>query len=292
MKNLLLKDAPVDPPELVYHLLRSAVERFSKGVSELDERQYEEASELAKKTYALESLVLSTAEARDVVIPQNKLDQAEAEIANRYESREEFLADMSANGIDLAALRSALQRELLFDAVMEVVSLNSLQVSDVDIRIFYELHKSQFTVPEKRTARHILITVNPQFPENVRELALERITTIAEKAYAKPKRFPQLARKNSECPTAMKDGLLGDIHRGVLYPELDAVLFSMQEGSVSEVIETEIGFHVLMCEKIKPGKITPRAKAEKRIHQIMQDRARHACQKAWLDQLKGNHNVS
>jgi parvulin-like peptidyl-prolyl isomerase len=90
----------------------------------------------------------------------------------------------------------------------------------------------------------------------------------------------------------MKDGLLGDIHQGVLYPELDTVLFSMQEGSVSEVIETELGFHVLMCEKIKPGKIMPRAKAETKIRKIMQDRARHACQKAWLDQLKGNHNVS
>ena len=90
----------------------------------------------------------------------------------------------------------------------------------------------------------------------------------------------------------MKDGLLGDVHRGVLYPELDAVLFSMQEGSVSEVIESEIGFHVLLCEKIKPGKITPRVKAEKRIREIMQERARHACQKAWLQQLKENHNVS
>jgi peptidyl-prolyl cis-trans isomerase C len=292
MKNLMLKDTPSDSPELAYHLLRGAVERFSKGVSQLTEQQYEEVRALAKKTYALESSVLSTKEARDVVIPQIKLDQAETEISNRYESRDEFLADMSANGIDLLTLRNALQRELLFDAVMEVVSLNSLQVSDVDVRIFYEFHKDRFTVPEKRTARHILITVNPQFPENVREVALERITTIAEKAYAKPKRFPQLARKNSECPTAMKDGLLGDIHRGVLYPELDAVLFSMQEGSVSEVVETEIGFHVLMCEKIKPGKITPRVKAEKKIQQIMQDRARHACQKAWLDQLKGNHNVS
>lgn len=292
MKNLMLKDAPSGPPELAYHLLRGAVERFSKGVSQLTAQQYEEVMALAKKTFALESSVLSTKEARDVVIPQAKLDQAEAEIAGRYESHEEFLADMSDNGIDLPTLRNALQRELLFDAVMEIVSLNSLQVSDVDVRIFYELHKDRFAVPEKRTARHILITVNPEFPENVRETALERISLIAEKARAKPKRFSQLARENSECPTAMKDGLLGDIQRGVLYPELDAVLFSMQEGDVSEVVESEIGFHVLLCEKIKPGKITPRVKAEKKIRQVMQDRARHACQKAWLEPLKDTRNDS
>lgn len=280
------KFVPQESPELAYHLLRGSVERFSKGVAELDAQQLAEAREQAKKTYALESLVLSSPEARDLIIPEEKVLEAMAEIAKRYESREEFLSDMAANGIDEEGLQTALHRELLFDSVMERIAARSPHINDIDVRIFYEMHKDKFLVPEKRTARHILITVNPEFPENTREAAIARITAIAERAQAKPKRFAKLARENSECPTAMQDGLLGEVKRGTLYPELDAVLFSLAEGEVSGVVESEIGLHVLLCEKISPQKQIPRIKAEKRIRQILQERARRACQKAWLEPLK------
>jgi nitrogen fixation protein NifM len=175
---------------------------------------------------------------------------------------------------------------------MDRVGSRSIEISSVDVHIFYEMHKDKFTVPESRVAKQILITINPDFPENTRETALDRIQCIAEKARKKPKRFGHLARENSECPTAMQDGLLGVVKRGTLYPELDAALFSLEEGEVSEVIESEIGFHILLCEKITPQKIIPRVKAEKKIHQILTERARRACQKAWLEPLKERTNES
>lgn len=288
----MARELPKNPPVMAYHLLRGAIERFSKGIPELDAQQYAEAMEQASKTFNLEKLVLSSVEARDVIVPKEKIDLAEKEIVDRYENREEFLADMNANGIDLETLRTALHRELLFDAVMERVALRTIQINDIDVSIFYEMHKEKFLVPEKRTARQILITINPQFPENIREKALDRISEIASKARAKPKRFSRLARENSECPTAMQDGLFGDIKRGTLYPELDSVLFSLQEGEVSDVIESEIGFHVLLCEKISPQKKISRTKVEKKIRQILEDRARRACQKAWLEPLKEKSNDS
>jgi peptidyl-prolyl cis-trans isomerase C len=288
----MAKELPEDPPEMAYHLLRGAVERFSKAIPELDARQYAEAKKQAIKTYALESLVLSSPEALDVIVPDEKVDLAQQEIIKRYENHDEFLADMHANGIDLETLRNALHRELLFDSVMQRVGSRSVQVTDLDVRIFYEMHKDRFLVPEHRTARQILITINPDYPENTRDTAFERIQKIAEMASIKPKRFTRLARENSECPTAMHDGLLGNIKRGTLYPELDAALFSLKEGELSEVIETEIGFHILLCEKIVPEKMIPRVKAEQKIRQILQERARRACQKAWLEPLKERSNDS
>ena len=288
----MAKNVPQDPPEMAYHLLRGAVERFSKSITELDAQQYAMAREQASKTYALESLVLSSDECSGVIVPPDKIDQATTEIAGRYENHDEFLADMAANGINEEALRGALHRELLFDIVMDRVGSRRIQINDVDISIFYEMHKDKFIVPEKRKARHILITINPDFPENVRDVALGRIKSIAEKAQAKPKLFARLANQHSECPTAMQDGLLGDIKRGVLFPELDTVLFTMQEGKVSDVVESELGFHVLLCEKITPKKIIPKSKVYSKIHQNLQERARRACQKAWLDTLKENGNDS
>jgi peptidyl-prolyl cis-trans isomerase C len=84
----------------------------------------------------------------------------------------------------------------------------------------------------------------------------------------------------------MDGGTLGEVKAGQLYPELDSVLFSMEEGEISQIIESEMGFHILLCEKIKPGKRVPFTKAEPKIREILEERQRRSCQKEWLAALK------
>jgi peptidyl-prolyl cis-trans isomerase C len=274
-------------PEYAYHLLRGSLEYFQKNISELTAMQYQQAKKVADKTFALESIVLSTPEACDVQIPENKLDAAIQEVTARYDNHESFLQDLESNGLDEDVLRKALYRELLFDAVLGRVIARSPDVSDLDIQIFYQLHKDRFTKPEQRKARHILITINPEYVENSREVAYARITALAEKLKNNSSRFESLARKNSECPTAMDGGKLGEVARGTLFPELDVELFSMEEGDISSVIETEMGFHILFCEKINKSVAVPLSRARARIKQIIQERQRKACQKAWLEEVQG-----
>lgn len=285
MMNTAVKTSS-DAPEYSYHLLRGALEKFQKNIPELTDNQFQQAKTIADKTFALESIVLSTAEARDVVIPDSKLDEAMAELAGRYTDRQSFLQDLANNRLDEATLRSALHRELVFDVVMDRISTTAPEVSDIDIQIFYQLHKDRFTRPEKRKARHILITINPEFAENDRASASVRIDAIVEKLRKNPGRFEALAKKHSECPTAVEGGRLGEVERGTLFAELDEALFAMGEGEISSVIETEMGFHVLLCEKINRSITVPLSRARARIKTILQERQRKACQKAWLDKVQ------
>lgn len=273
-------------PEYAYHLLRGALQTFHKNVSELDASQFEQTELVADKTFKLESMVLSTPEARDLVIQESRLDEAMKEVSGRYPDYETFLQDLEINNLNEQVLRSALYRELLFDAVMERVSASTPEVTDEDIQIFYQLHKDQFTSPEKRKARHILITINPEFVENERATAYQRISEIAEKLKMNSARFKSLAKTHSECPTSIDGGELGTVVSGTLYPELDTELFNMQEGDVSDVIETEMGFHVLFCEKINKSVTVPLSRARPRIKQLLQERQMKACQKTWLEKLR------
>ena len=273
-------------PEYAYHLLRGALEHFSKNIPELSQSQYEKAKVVADKTFALESIVLSTPEARDIIVSESKLDEALQKVIGRYTDHDSFLQDLKNNNLDDEILRSALYRELLFDAVMDRITAKTPKISDIDIQVFYQLHKDRFTKPEKRKARHILITINPDFSGNDRESAFIRINSFAEKLQKNPARFESLAKKHSECPTSMEGGKLGELVRGTLYPELDTELFRMKEGEVSIVIESEMGFHILLCEKISRSITIPLSRAKPRITQVLQERQRKACQKAWLDSLQ------
>lgn len=275
-------------PGYRYHLLRGALERFSKNLAELDERQMAVARAQADKTWGLESLVLDSPEAGEIVIPSEQVDAAFAEVAGRYSDDKALYADLAANGLDEARLRQALYRELVFDSVMQRVAARRLKVSQIDARLYYELHPEKFSQPEQRTVRQILITVNEDFVENTRAAARARIGGIAAKLAVSPNRFADQARKHSECPSALDGGKLGTVSRGQLFPELDSVLFTMREGRISDVLETEVGFHLLWCEKILPARTLPFSRSEDAIRQLLDKRNQRNCQKAWLKRLKAD----
>ncbi|MES9960329.1 MAG: nitrogen fixation protein NifM [Sedimenticola sp.] len=280
------------PPEFNYHLLRSALERFGKNTRQLDSNQYRQVYGTASKSFELESLVLSSPEAKGVVISGQQLDKSVEEVAFRYDNRDEFLEDLASNNLDEESLRIALNRELVFDSVMQVIAANSNQVSDIDVHLFYAMHHERFEQPEQRQARHILITVNPDFSENTPDAAHERLQHVVSKLAGRTNRFSEFAKRYSECPTAMEGGRLGEVKRGQLYPELDATLFGMQENEISPIVESEIGFHILLCEKIKPARRIPINKVKTRIREILEARQRKNRQKEWLAALEENSGNS
>lgn len=272
--------------EFSYHLLRSALDQFSRNPGDLAPDQYRQVRKRADKSFQLESLVLASSEAEGLVIPQSQIDEALATVAGRYADEQEFRADLEANGLEPTGLRRALHRELLFDAVMQRVAAKGATINEIDVRLFYEMHRERFESPEIRVARHILITINPDFLENTEVAALSRMQQVAQKLGPRANRFADMARRYSECPSAMEGGKLGDIRRGSLYPELDAELFRMQEGEISPIIESEVGLHILLCEKIKPARRKPFSKAAPQVRALLEERRRRNCQKAWLSELQ------
>ncbi len=276
--------------EFNYHLLRNALENFSKNIAELDAAEYQQAFAKAEKTFTLESLVIASPEAQAIVIPQTEVDSAVQAVSARYPEEADFIADLSNNGLDVVSLRSALYRELLFNAVMQSVSTQHPAVSDLDVHLFYEMNHERFEEPEQRSASHILITINADFPENARAAATARINEIAQKLDGRPNRFKDFAKRYSECPTAMDGGKLGTVKRGQLYAELETTLFNLEEKEISPVVESELGFHLLLCEKIKPAKRIPLSKAAPKIRETLELRGRRNCQKAWLAQLKERYS--
>jgi len=88
--------------------------------------------------------------------------------------------------------------------------------------------------------------------------------------------------RHSECPTALQGGDLGTVPRGALYPELDAVLFTLKKREVSTVVESEIGLHILLCKQIHAAETLSLAKATPKIRELMQERAKQTIIRTWL----------
>jgi len=275
------KSATIDP----YTLLRAALTLFKKKPDELQAAELKQAEVQALNEFNIESRILNAPEAGAVIISDKELQDAYQEIRARYEDDEIFLSDLEKNHLNKETLNAALFRQCRVNVVMELIASRAPTISEIEIGIYYHLHAEQFNRPERREACHIYISINPDYPENTRETAFSRMQELSEKLQKKPYKFAELALKHSECPTALQGGVLGLVPRGKLYPELDAVLFSIKAGEISEIVESEIGFHLVLCKQIQRAETLSLLKATPKIRQIMNERSRRTCQRAWLASL-------
>ena len=275
------KSATIDP----YTLLRAALTLFKKKPDELQAAELKQAEVQALNEFNIESRILNAPEAGAVIISDKELQDAYQEIRARYEDDEIFLSDLEKNHLNKETLNAALFRQCRVNVVMELIASRAPTISEIEIGIYYHLHAEQFNRPERREACHIYISINPDYPENTRETAFSRMQELSEKLQKKPYKFAELALKHSECPTALQGGVLGLVPRGKLYPELDAVLFSIKAGEISEIVESEIGFHLVLCKQIQKAETLSLLKATPKIRQMMNERSRRTCQRAWLASL-------
>lgn len=268
-----------------YYQLKAAQALFSKSCAELDESESVRVGKVALRYAAIESAVLGSVEARGVCLPDEAIGAALTEICGRYEDEDAFHVALADAGLDAERLRAALQRDLLVDLVLERVGARARPIDETETELFYYAHLDRFNCPERRTVRHILVTINDSLPDNTRGKAERRISEIARRLRAKPHRFEEQALKHSECPTALKGGLLGAVRPGQLYPALDQALFELAEGAMSQVLESELGYHLLRCDLIDAERVLPFEEVCDVLRErLTEERARRETHQ-WLEQL-------
>ena len=116
--------------------------------------------------------------------------------------------------------------------------------------------------PEKATASHILVKVEPGASDEAKAAAREKIEAIRKRALD-GEDFAALARENSDCPSSARGGDLGSFGRGQMVKPFEDAAFSQEIGVVGDVVETQFGFHVV--------KVTDRTEAAKKDFDDVKD---------------------
>lgn len=265
-----------------YAIFRTAWSQYECAPDELNPSQRQEAERRVETQLKIESAVLSAEEAQGVTLSTGQLKLALEEIRNRFDSAQAFEQALENAGIEQDALQESLQREQLLEAILDRVCSSLPAVTSQDAEIFYFMHPEKFSVGERREARHILITVNNDYPENEQAAALKRIELIHQRLMKKPSRFEEQAQKHSECPTAMHGGLIGTVEKGKLYAELETHLFNMKEGEISLPIESGMGYHILYCGKIDSPRQVPIEEVLPKVRDSLEQRQRSKFQREWI----------
>ncbi|HET7756463.1 MAG TPA: peptidyl-prolyl cis-trans isomerase [Steroidobacteraceae bacterium] len=141
-------------------------------------------------------------------------------------------------------------------------------VSDADLHAQYEKVKIRLGAPEKRRARHILITAKDD------AAALKEAGDVLAQAKA-GKDFAELARKYSKDPgSARNGGELGWAERSAYVKPFADALFGMKVGEIAGPVKTQFGYHIIQLEEIQPAKTKTFDEARPQLEtELRRDRA-------------------
>ena len=130
-----------------------------------------------------------------------------------------------------------------------------IKLNEDDLRTYYQENVARLAGNEERRASHILIASPKDAPAAEREKAKERAAQLLAEVRKTPASFAEFAKKSSDdTGSASQGGDLGFFAAGAMVKSFEDAAFALQKGAISEVVESDFGYHIIALTDIK----TPR----------------------------------
>jgi peptidyl-prolyl cis-trans isomerase C len=217
-------------------------------------------------------LLLQKSTDADKAAGQAKAEDQLTNLLARAGSQEAFERQLKAVGMTPEELRTKITQEATATATM--TRELGITVSDADATNFYTSHPSDFEQPETVHVRHILLltmdtTTRAPLPADQIEQKHKQIEDILKRVKA-GEDFATLATQYSEDPgSKTKGGELPPFSHGEMVPQFEAAAFSMQTNTVSDVVTTDYGFHIIKLLDKTPAETIPYAKVADKIKEFL-----------------------
>lgn len=145
--------------------------------------------------------------------------------------------------------------ELLKDFAMANI-INSVRVSDEDLKEYYENHKDMFKVQPTFTASHILVE-----GEDLAKEIKDKIDNNGD--------FAELAKEYSTCPSKEQGGDLGTFQQGQMVKEFETALIENEIGDIVGPVKTQFGYHIINIKDKTEGKVKSFEEAKNEVKQTL-----------------------
>jgi peptidyl-prolyl cis-trans isomerase C len=240
-------------------------------------------------------LLLTKGTEADKKKAQEDTDKYIADVKKQIGSETVFEAQVKSTGMSMDMFKKRAFEQNVCEAVLDREIKPTINVSDADVKKFYDENPKEFEQPEQVRAAHVLISTlesdgkTPLPPAKKAEK--EKLAKDVKARADKGEDFAKLAKQFSEDPGSKDNGGEYTFPRGKMVPEFEAAAFSMKTNQISDLVETHYGYHIIKTlEKIPAGKVEL-SKVEKKIKDYLMGQEFQKKLPAYFDKLKKDADV-
>jgi peptidyl-prolyl cis-trans isomerase C len=235
-------------------------------------------------------LLKQEARQRQIAVSDADVDARLAEFKKQFGTQAAFEQALKAQHTTIARLRDDARTDMVVNRLLEQEVAGKIQIKPTAVSAFYEKNPDKFQQPEAVRASHILVIV----PPNSDAKAKAALKARAEEALVAAKAgqdFAALAKKYSQDGSAAHGGDLGFFPRGQMVPAFEKAAYGLQPGEISDLVETQFGFHVIKVTERRPARTVPFSEVAGQIQQFLEQQAQQEKTKAFVSALRAKGKV-
>jgi len=208
---------------------------------------------------------------------------------NKIENDEQLQAALKQEGMTMADLRRQLEHTMMVQRVQQTEVMQKLQVTDTELRSYYDTHKDEFGTTPQVTLREITVNV-PVTAQGVNVAQDDDAKAKAEdvrKRILAGEPFAQLASDFSDSGSKANGGLVGPLSKSDLSEELQKAISGLKTGDVTPVLRTGRGYQIIKIETLQDSTTKPFEDAKSEVADKIANGKRQGEYEKFLTKLRG-----
>lgn len=199
-------------------------------------------------------------------------------------SDEELERMLAEEGMSVSEVKRRLVEMYAPDEVVRFEVRSRLAVGQSELETYYQQHPEEFAIDAEVTFREIVLLADTPERRAERRAEAEAIRQRIESG----EEFAEVARQLSEAASREEGGLVGPMKRAHLSAELEAVAFSIPIGTVSQVLESPHGWHIIKVESRGERTIKPLEETRDPLRRLLEERKYRTELQAFLEKARAD----
>lgn len=202
-------------------------------------------------------LLIQNCNKTGIKVSDDELNKEMASIKARFQNEEQFNQVIKSQNLTMDDVKSDVRKALAIKKLMKNDIEDKVSVDEKAVNEYYKNNSTKFVEGESVKASHILLMVDKNATKDAKETAKKKIDGLLIRA-RKGEDFAKLAKENSDDKgSGQNGGDLGFFSKGMMVPNFEKAAFSLKKDEVSDVVETEFGYHVIKLIDKKPERTIP-----------------------------------
>ncbi|MCD4805263.1 MAG: peptidylprolyl isomerase [Desulfobacterales bacterium] len=225
-----------------------------------------------------------------IKVEKEAIDSQIKSLKQNLSNDTEFKNFLSKLNLSESAFKLKIKKGIAIQKLIETQIADKIKISDEESKVFYDKNPDLFKQPEQIKASHILIKVEPGADEIKKSEAKEKIKKIKQKLN-KGEDFATLAKEFSEGPSKNKGGDLGYFQRGQMVKPFEDAAFALKTEEVSDIVETQFGYHIIKVIDKKPEKTIAYENVKKDLAQHLKQEKTNQEVKIYIQKLSEKSKI-